>query len=107
VISVKNNLKKSDPFWNHLKKNKTKVIDLYDVFCAILYILKTGCQWRMLPHDFPVWQTVYSYFRQWKKKETETSESLLETILNQLVVEDRLSEGREEETSLLIFDSLC
>jgi transposase len=87
------------------KRTKPRIIDLYEVFCAVLYILKTGCQWRMLPHDFPVWQTVYSYFRQWKKKETETSDSLLETILNQLVVESRISEGREEEASLLIFDS--
>jgi len=87
------------------KRTKPRIIDLYEVFCAILYILKTGSQWRMLPHDFPIWQSVYSYFRQWKKKETETSDSLLETILNQLVVEDRLSEGREEETSFLLLDS--
>ncbi len=88
------------------KRTKPRTIDLYEVFCAILYILKTGCQWRMLPHDFPVWQTVYSYFRQWKNKETDHSDSLLETILNKLVVEDRLSESRDEETSFLIFDSL-
>jgi len=86
------------------KRTKPRIIDLYQVFCAILYILKTGSQWRMLPHDFPIWQSVYSYFRLWKNKETETSNSLLETILNQLVVEDRLSESREEETSFLIFD---
>jgi len=33
---------------------------------AIFYILKTGCQWRMLPKDFPPWQTVYSAYRRWK-----------------------------------------
>ena len=33
---------------------------------AILYINKTGCQWRMLPSDFVLWQTVYCYFRKWK-----------------------------------------
>ena len=33
---------------------------------AILYILKTGGQWRMLPNDFPAWQTVYTYFRKCK-----------------------------------------
>lgn len=87
------------------KKTKPRRIDLYNVFCAILYIIKTGSQWRMLPHDFPVWQTVYSYFRQWKNKETDTSDTLLETILNQLVVDERLSEYREKETSFLIFDS--
>jgi len=34
---------------------------------AILYIARTGCQWRMLPHHFPPWQTVYRYFRDWQK----------------------------------------
>ena len=33
---------------------------------AILYVLRTGCQWRMLPHDFPPWQIVYAYFRTWR-----------------------------------------
>ncbi len=33
---------------------------------AIFYIVKTGCQWRMLPKDFAPWQTVYYYFRKWK-----------------------------------------
>jgi transposase len=32
---------------------------------AILYILKTGCQWRQLPHEFPAWSAVYYYFRRW------------------------------------------
>ena len=31
----------------------------------LLYVYKTGCQWRNLPHDFPAWQTVYYYFRAW------------------------------------------
>jgi transposase len=87
------------------KKTKPRQIDLYEIFCGILYVLKTGCQWRMLPHDFPAWQTVYSYFRIWKSKETDSKDSLLEMILNQLVVEERVYEGRTEETSFLIFDS--
>jgi putative transposase len=33
---------------------------------AILYLLKSGCQWRLLPHDFPRWPTVYHYFRTWR-----------------------------------------
>ena len=36
------------------------------VINAILYIVVTGCQWRMLPKDYPKWQTVYAYFRQWR-----------------------------------------
>ncbi|MDD7804777.1 MAG: transposase, partial [Endozoicomonas sp. (ex Botrylloides leachii)] len=33
------------------KKTKPRTIDLYDVFCAVLYLLKSGCQWRMIPSD--------------------------------------------------------
>jgi len=33
---------------------------------AILYVLKSGCAWRLLPHDFPAWKTVYHYFRSWR-----------------------------------------
>ena len=33
---------------------------------AILYVLLAGCPWRMLPSDFPPWQTVYGYFRRWR-----------------------------------------
>jgi putative transposase len=34
---------------------------------AIFYVNRTGCQWRMLPHDFPPWESVYKHFRQWRK----------------------------------------
>ena len=35
---------------------------------AILYLLRAGCAWRLLPHDFPPWQTVYYYLRRWERK---------------------------------------
>jgi len=97
-------LKKFYIYWNPPKNELNQGLLIYMKF-FVPFFLKTGSQWRMLPHDFPVWQTVYSYFRQWKNKETETSDSLLETILNLLVVENRVSEGTQEETSFLIFDS--
>ena len=50
------------------KVTKQRTVDLYDIFCGILYLLKSGCQWRMLPKEFPHWRTVYDYFRLWKKK---------------------------------------
>src|SRR5437870_5008606 len=40
-------------------------VDLYEVFCAILYLLKNGCTWRAIPGDFPGWSTVRYYFDQW------------------------------------------
>ena len=42
--------------------------DLRDVVSAISYRWTTGCTWRMLPHDFPPWATVYGYFRQWERE---------------------------------------
>ena len=35
-----------------------------------MYVLRSGCAWRMLPHDFPPWQTVYDYFWKWQKSGT-------------------------------------
>jgi putative transposase len=39
---------------------RKRSIDLREILNAIYYLIRTGCQWRMLPHDFPAWQTVYS-----------------------------------------------
>lgn len=36
--------------------------DLYDIFCAILYLLKEGCTWRAIPKDFPKWQNACYYY---------------------------------------------
>jgi transposase len=60
------------------KKTKPRTIDSYDVFCAVLYVLKSGCQWRMLPSDFPKWENVYRHFSTWK--ETKTLEKVLKKI---------------------------
>jgi putative transposase len=37
-----------------------------EILDAIFYVLRSGCQWRLLPHDFPRWPTVYHYFRAWR-----------------------------------------
>jgi transposase len=47
------------------KRTKPTSVDLHEVFNAVLYLLKSGCQWRMLPEQFPNWVTVYSYFAKW------------------------------------------
>jgi len=60
------------------QQTKPRVVDLYDVLCAILYVLKSGCQWRMLPRDFPNWPEVYKYFRHWSQKPSDDEFSLLE-----------------------------
>lgn len=62
------------------KTTKPRTVDLYDVFCAVLYVLKSGCQWRMLPSDFPKWNNVYAYFQIWSKRENKRP-SILEQVL--------------------------
>ena len=61
-------------------KTAPRRYDLYDVFCAILYLLKCGCTWRALPGDFPGWTTVRYYFDLWTKM-SDSAVSLLEQAL--------------------------
>ena len=58
------------------RKTSPRRVDLYEVFCAVLYLLRSGCQWRMLPDKFPKWRTVHSYFAIWS--EPREGGSLLE-----------------------------
>jgi transposase len=59
------------------------MIDLYDVVCGMLYVLKTGCQWRALPHEYPKWRSVHAYFEIWSE-EKEGVSSILEQILKKI-----------------------
>ena len=62
------------------KRTKPTTVDLYEVFCAVLYLLRTGCQWRFLPSEFPPWQTVYAYFAKWSQPD-QHGVSVLEQVL--------------------------
>jgi len=68
---------------------------VYEVFCGIVYVLKTGCQWRMLLIDFPKWQTVYSYFQTWSQQRAKGEMSIFEMALKK-VKELRVKEGKEK-----------
>ena len=61
------------------RKTSPRRVDLYDVFCAVLYLLRSGCQWHMLPEDFPKWRTMHSYLAIWS--ELREGGSLLEQAL--------------------------
>jgi len=80
-------------------------------FVPFYYVLKSACQWRMLPSDYPTWGTVYSYFRQWNQKSEldaggmEGSLSILEKLLYDLVVAYRDSDGRDAKTTFGIVDA--
>lgn len=66
------------------KKTSPRSVDLYDIFCGILYVLKSGCQWRMMPKDYPKWNTCYYYFRCWSKKKDPNSDSAFEEVLKKI-----------------------
>lgn len=62
-------------------KTKRRTIDLYRVFCAVLYVLRTGCQWRMIPNDYPHWRTCYYYYQIWSEQPDPSEDSAWQTIL--------------------------
>ena len=65
------------------KRTAPRKLALYDVFCAVLYLLKTACQWRMLPNDFPKWRSVHAYFQIWTER-VNGEPSLLEQALKKI-----------------------
>ena len=87
------------------RRTKPRIVDLYDVFCGVLYLLKSGRQWRMLPADFPDWRICYKYFWQWSERPGPEQESILEQVLKKSVGAARQSNGRSEQTSFCIVDS--
>jgi transposase len=66
--------------------------------------LKEGCRWRSLPHDFPKWQDVYYHFRKWKKIRADGN-SILDDVLSELVLKERVVNGRNPEPTMTIIDS--
>jgi len=76
-----------------------RTTDLREVLNAIFYQLRTGCQWRLLPHDFPPEGTVRWYFHRFKRS------GQWETINDALRREVRVQAGRDPEPSLAIIDS--
>ncbi len=78
--------------------NPTKY-DRRPIVNAMIYKLRTGCAWRLLPNDFPPWETVTKYFYQWREDGT------WERLLDHLREEVRQKEGRERQPSLGIADS--
>ena len=74
-------------------------LDLRLVLNAILYLVRTGCQWRNLPNDFPRWQSVYYYFRKWSKD--GSWQAVNETVRKI----EREKRGRKPEPTGAIVDS--
>ena len=75
--------KPSDARGRKSKHDKKAIVD------AILYVVKSGCQWRMMPKDFPPWKTVYGHFSHWNK------EGAWESALDKLNEQYRISQKKE------------
>jgi transposase len=73
--------------------------ELREIMNAILYVDRTGVQWRYLPHDFPPWETVYGYFAKWQKDGVFAQ---LNGLLRELV---RQKEGRRASPSACVLDA--
>ena len=86
------------------KITRPRKYDLYDIFCAVLYLLKEGCTWRAIPHDFPKWQNVRYHYDIWAKPD-ENGVSILDRVLRKLVETEREKNGRETQTTMIIVDS--
>ena len=53
-----------------LSGGRPREVSLRKIINAVLYITRSGCAWRLLPHQFPAWQTVYGYYRRWTTSNT-------------------------------------
>ena len=76
-----------------------RTVNMREIINAIFYVLRAGCAWRLLPHDFPAWQTVYGYLRDWRKT------NVWEQMNAALRAAVREQEERDAEPSAAIMDS--
>jgi len=81
---------------------RPREVDMREVLNAIFYVLKSGCQWDMLPHDFPPKGTVYHYFNTWRKDGTwqHLNDQLREQLRQKLGREATPSAGSMDSQSV-------
>ena len=78
---------------------RPRQVNMREVFNGILYLNRTGCAWRLLPHDLPPWGTVHYYYRRFRLDGT------WEKIHDRLREQVRLAVGKESTPSAAILDS--
>lgn len=88
-----------EPFFPPARTGRPRQHAMRVILNAIFYVLRTGCQWRLLPHDFPPWPSVHYYFRKWRNDGT------WRRVLHELRRRERVRQGREPEPSAAIIDS--
>jgi putative transposase len=88
------------PFLRDAKPGgRPRTANLREVLNALLYLVRTGCQWRMIPHEFPRWKTCYNYFRVWIEDGT------WDEIIYTLRLDVRSDAGRKEQPRVAAIDS--
>jgi putative transposase len=94
----------SDAEWSYVEPHlpapkapgRPRLHPLREILDAVFYVLKSGCQWRLLPHDFPPWKTVHHYLRTWRKDGTwERIHAALRQRLRVRLKRDPLSPAQE------------
>jgi putative transposase len=78
---------------------RPRSVDPREIVNAIRYLLRAGCAWRLLPHEFPAWPTVYAAFRRWEADGTWVA------IAGALRRDLRVARGRDPEPGAAILDS--
>jgi putative transposase len=78
---------------------RPRTTELREVINGILYLVRTGCSWRMLPHDFPPWPTVHDYY--WKYRRDGIWDQIHESLHKRV----RVQAGRQASPSAAIIDS--
>src|SRR5215212_4860821 len=97
----------SDAEWSRLQsclptpkaQGRPRTHSLRDILNAIFYVLKSGCQWRLLPHDFPPWSTVYYHFRRFRLS------GLWHRLFKVLHADERKRAGKDLQPTAAIIDS--
>jgi putative transposase len=87
------------PYLPPVRRRGRRPICRRQIINAILYVVRTGCQWRMLPADFPNWSTVYGVFWQWRNK------GLWQKIHDVLREKTRRRVGNKPTPTVAIIDS--
>jgi putative transposase len=88
-----------EPLLPRRKRTGRPPADLREVLNAIFYLVRSGCQWRLLPHDFPPWSTVHTWYRRWRQDGT------WDRLNDALVPQVRRQAGRDPSPRVTAVDS--
>lgn len=97
----------TDAQWRRIKPlippakpgGRPRTVNMREILNGIWYVLRSGCAWRLMPHDLPSWSTVYDYFRKFRQS------GVWQLIHDALRDRVRQKDGRERSPSAAVIDS--